>query len=193
MAAGREAPGWGGSWWIPAVLGAISAIAGVLAIVWPGITLLALALLTGINMMLLSGFVIGDALGGEDHGDRTLRVVLGVVGLIAGLIVIRRPGETLLVIILAAGIWLVVAGIVETIRGLVVASEHRVLRIIGGLVDVVLGICLLALPKLGLTTVAVLIGLGFIVRGVMLAVAGWHLHGAAAGETPPTPVAPTPA
>lgn len=193
MAAGSETRGWG-SWWIPAAAGALSAIAGVLAIVWPGITLLALALITGINMMVLSAFFLGDALANDDHGDRALRVVLGVVGIIAGLTVMRRPGETLLVLILAAGIWLVLSGIAETIRGILVAAERRVLRIAGGLIDIVLGICILSLPELSLATVAVLVGIGFIVRGALLVVAGWRLRGAGAGERPrTTPVTPTPA
>jgi uncharacterized membrane protein HdeD (DUF308 family) len=193
MAAGSEARARE-SWWVPAAAGALSAIAGVLAIVWPGITLLALALITGINMVVLGAFFVGDAIASDDHGDRTLRVVLGVVGIIAGLIVVRRPGETLLVLIMAAGIWLVLSGTVDAIRAILVASEQRVLRIVGGLIDIALGIGILALPELSLATVAVLIGVSFIVRGVLLVVAGWRLRSSGAGERPrTTPVAPTPA
>ncbi|MDX6725893.1 MAG: hypothetical protein QOK49_698 [Baekduia sp.] len=191
MAAGSKARAWE-SWWVPAAAGALSAIAGVLAIVWPGITLLALALITGINMVILGAFFLGDAIVSDDHGDRTLRVVLGVVGIIAGLIVVRRPGETLLVLIMAAGIWLVLSGTVDVIRGILVASEQRVLRIAGGLIDIALGIGILALPELSLATVAVLVGVSFIVRGVLLVVAGWRLRSSGAGERPrTTPVAPT--
>jgi uncharacterized membrane protein HdeD (DUF308 family) len=190
MAAGSEARVWE-SWWVPAAAGALSVIAGVVAIVWPGITLLALALITGINMVILGAFLLGDAIADDDRGDRTLRVVLGVVGIIAGLIVVRRPGETLLVLIMAAGIWLVLSGTVEAIRGILVA-EQRWLRIAGGLIDIALGIAILALPELSLATVAVLVGISFIVRGVLLMMAGWRLRSARAGERPrPTPIAPT--
>jgi uncharacterized membrane protein HdeD (DUF308 family) len=193
MAAGTQAREWG-SWWVPMGAGLISVIAGVLAIVWPDVTLLALALIAGINLVVLSGFLIVDGIGADDRGDRTLRIVVGVLGVIAGLIVMRRPGETLLVLILAVGIWLVLDGIMEMIRGILVASEHRALRIAGGLFDLVLGICILALPELSLGTVAVLIGIGFVIRGVLLAVGGWQLRGIAAEGAPgPTPVTPTPA
>jgi uncharacterized membrane protein HdeD (DUF308 family) len=190
MAAGSEARVWE-SWWMPAAAGALSVIAGIVAIVWPGITLLALALITGINMVILGAFLLGDAIADDDRGDRTLRVVLGVVGIIAGLIVVRRPGETLLVLIMAAGIWLVLSGAVDAIRGILVA-EQRALRIVGGLIDIALGIAILALPELSLATVAVLVGIGFIVRGVLLLLAGWRLRSARAGERPrTTPIAPT--
>jgi uncharacterized membrane protein HdeD (DUF308 family) len=193
MAAGSEARVWE-SWWIPAAAGALSAIAGVLAIVWPGITLLALALITGINLVILGAFLLVDAIAGDDHGDRTLRVVLGVAGIIAGLIVVRRPGETLLVLIMAAGIWLVLSGTVDAIRGILVASEQRALRIVGGLIDIALGVAILALPGLSLATVAVLVGASFIVRGLLLVVTGWRLRRSGAGQRPrTTPVAPTPA
>jgi uncharacterized membrane protein HdeD (DUF308 family) len=174
--------------------GLISVIAGVLAIVWPDVTLLALALIAGINLVVLSAFLIIDGIGADDRGDRTLRIVVGVLGVIAGIVVLRRPGETLLVLILAVGIWLVLDGIMEMVRAILVASEHRLLAIVGGLVDLVLGICILALPELSLGTVAVLIGIGFVLRGILLVVGGWRLRGIASEAAPgPTPLTPTPA
>jgi uncharacterized membrane protein HdeD (DUF308 family) len=193
MAAGTQAREWG-AWWVPVMAGLISVIAGVLAIVWPDVTLLALALIAGINLVVLSAFLIIDGIGADDRGDRTLRIVVGVLGVIAGIVVMRRPGETLLVLILAVGIWLVLDGIMDMVRAILVASEHRLLAIVGGLFDLVLGICILALPELSLGTVAVLIGIGFVIRGVLLVVGGWRLRGIAAEAAPgPTPLTPTPA
>ena len=166
-------------WWGPVVAGAASAIAGIAVIVWPDITLLALALIAGINLVLLSALLVGETIGSDDGGDRTMKIVVGVLGIVAGLIVIRRPGETLLVVILAVGIWLVLTGILELLRGILVAGPHRLLRILGGAVDVIIGILVLSLPKLSLATVAALIGIGFIIHGLVLVVGGWRLRGSA--------------
>ena len=147
-----------------------------------------------INITIISAFVIGEAIADDEAADRTLRIVLGVLGVIAGLVVMRRPGETLLVLILALGIWLVIDGVVDVLSALVRGMPHRWLLVIGGLIDAGLGIALLAWPKLGLGTVAVLIGLGFIVRGAMLMVGGWQMRGIARELTSgPTPLRPTPA
>jgi uncharacterized membrane protein HdeD (DUF308 family) len=196
MTAGADPQSWWSSWGVPMLVGVISLMAGILAIAWPDVTLLALALIAGINLVVLSAFLIGGTLADDEAQDKTLRVVLGVLGVIAGLIVIRRPGETLLVLIIAVGIWLVLDGIVDIVRAFLRGEQHRVLLVLSGLIDVVLGIVILSWPKLGLGTLAVLIGIGFVVRGIMLMVGAWQLrsalhHARDAGLTgPATPPAP---
>jgi uncharacterized membrane protein HdeD (DUF308 family) len=186
MAAGDRTDSWH-AWWALVVAGAASIIAGVLAIAWPDITLLALALITGINLMVLGGLAIGEAFGGDDEDEpanKTLLVLLGVLGVLAGIVMVRRPGDTLLVLIVILGLWLVLSGIVELIRAIVVAGDQRLLRALGGLVDVVVGICVLALPKLSLATLAVLAGLAFVVHGVVLVVRGFRMRGMVATPGP---------
>lgn len=184
------------SWWVPMAVGMLSLIAGILALVWPGVTLLALALIVGINLAVLSAFLIADALS-DDAGaeDRTLRIVLGVSGLIGGIVIIRRPGDTLLVLVVAAGIWLLMSGTLELVRTFMVDDGHRLMRALGAMVDLVIGALILALPDLGLATLALLVGISFIVHGVLLVATGWWLRHAAQGAARrgPTPFSPTPA
>ena len=147
--------------------GVIGAIAGILALVYPGLTLLALALIAGINLLLLGVMSLVDAFGdGSDTTTRVLAVVLGLLGIMAGLVVMRRPGESLLAVLIVLGIWLVVTGIVDFVRAIANARE-RGLRLVGAVVDIVLGGLILALPDVSLATLAVLIGIAFVVRGVL--------------------------
>jgi uncharacterized membrane protein HdeD (DUF308 family) len=162
------------------VAGVIGTIAGILAIVFPDLTLLALALIAGINLMLLGALGLVDAF--SDEGDTTTRVlaaVLGLLGIVAGLVVVRRPGESLLAVLLVLGIWLVITGIVDLVRALV-TPHHRGMRLLSGLIDVVLGGLVLALPDVTLGTLAVLIGIAFVVRGVLSVVRGLQLRHAVA-------------
>jgi uncharacterized membrane protein HdeD (DUF308 family) len=167
--------------------GVLSAVAGILALVYPDVTLLALALIAGINLLLLGALSLVEAFAsGRDATGRILSVVLGILGMIAGLVVIRRPGETLLALLLVLGIWLVVTGIADFVRAFT-TLEGRALRLLGALVDVVLGVLVLALPELSLGTLALLIGLSFVVRGVIgiaRGVAVRRAAGALAAETP---------
>lgn len=147
------------------VAGAVGVIAGILALAYPDLTLLALALIAGINLLLLGALTLVDAFGeGQDTTTRVLALVLGLLGIMAGLVVMRRPGESLLAVLLVLGIWLVVSGIVDLVRA-VANSRDRGPRLLAGAVDLVLGGLILALPGVSLGTLAVLIGIGFIVRG----------------------------
>jgi uncharacterized membrane protein HdeD (DUF308 family) len=154
------------------IVGVIGVIAGILAIVYPDLTLLALALIAGINLLLLGALSLADAFG--DDGDTTTRVLaalLGILGIMAGLVVMRRPGESLLAVLIVLGIWLVVTGVVDVVRALVV-RQGRAMRLLGGLVDIALGGLVLALPHVTLGTLAVLIGIAFVVRGGLSIVRG---------------------
>ena len=153
--------------------GAISMIAGLLALVYPDITLLALALIAGINVFLFGLIGIVNAVGADedDAAARVLLAALGVLGVLAGLVMMRRPGETLLVLLLAVGLWLIMSGLIEGIIALT-ETEDRGARLLAALLDLVLGGLLLALPKLSLGTVAILCGLSFLLRGAFAIYAG---------------------
>ena len=95
------------SGWILIAAGAIAIVAGLLAIAYPDITLLALAIFAGINLIVVGLMSVIEAFDDEiDSGARALAAVLGILGMIAGLVVLRRPGESLLALLLVLGIWL---------------------------------------------------------------------------------------
>jgi uncharacterized membrane protein HdeD (DUF308 family) len=159
------------------VVGVLSIVAGILAIVYPDLTLLALALIAGINLLLLGILGLVDAVTSDDDagGTRVLSGVLGLLGVIAGLVVMRRPGESLLAIILILGVWFVVSGLVDAIRALVVPGD-RAFRLLVALFDIVLGALILTLPDVSLKTMAVLAGIAFIARGIFAILIGLKLR-----------------
>ena len=158
------------------VAGVLGTIAGILALVYPDITLLALALIAGINLLLLGAMSLVDAFSSDgDTTTRVLAAVLGLLGIMAGLVVMKRPGESLLAVLIVLGIWLVVTGIVDFVRAFA-ELEYRAFRLLTALVDVVLGGFILALPDVSLKTLALLIGIAFIVRGVISVVRGFQLR-----------------
>jgi uncharacterized membrane protein HdeD (DUF308 family) len=174
--------------WIMIAAGAISMVAGILAIVYPDITLLVLAIFAGVNLMVLSALSLADAFQADaDGGSRAASAVLGVLGLVAALVVLRRPGETLLVLVLAIGIWLVVSGAVHFFRAFE-DLEGRALRLLVAISEIVLGALILCLPDLSLKTVAVLAGISFLLRGAFAVYAGWQLR--KAGHSAPGQLAP---
>ena len=161
-------------WWLLAVLGAVSIVAGVLAIAYPGITLLAVGIIFGCYLLLAGVVEIVRAIIGLP-GSRALSAIAGVVALIAGLVCIRRPGHSVLALVVVLGIYLVVAGGLRLV--LVFAdADRRWLAAMGAIADMALGIAILAVPKLGLATLAVLFGISLIVRGLFACVGALQLR-----------------
>ena len=85
------------------VLGVVSLVCGVLALVYPGITLLALGVILGFYLILGGRRRALDAIMG-DAASRVLSAIVGVLALIAGLVCLRRPGESLLALVVVLGI-----------------------------------------------------------------------------------------
>jgi uncharacterized membrane protein HdeD (DUF308 family) len=147
---------------------------GIITLAWPGETLLVLGVIFGIFLMIAALLEIIDAITG-DPGGRALSAILGVVALIAGLICIRRPGESLLAIVIVVGVYLIAAGVLRIV--LAFGSEgRRGAGIALGVVDAVIGIVILAWPKVGLGTLAILFALSMLVRGAFVLFVGFQLR-----------------
>jgi uncharacterized membrane protein HdeD (DUF308 family) len=179
-----EVPQIGRNWWLFVVLGVICLITGILAIVWPDITLLTLGLFAGVYLMITAIMEIIDAVIG-DPGGRALSAILGIVSLIAGLIFIRRPGESLLAIVMVAGIFLIAEGVIRIVRAFA-STGKRWWGIAAGAVDAIIGIIILSWPGIGLVTVAVFFAVTMVVRGALAIVVGLKLRSLQDVEEQPT-------
>jgi uncharacterized membrane protein HdeD (DUF308 family) len=155
--------------------GAATLVVALVTIFYPDVTLLVLAILAGFNLFVLGivGLVEGVFRGGE--GSRLLAAFMGVLAMIAGLVLIRRPSESVLAFVLVLGIWFVVSAVVAFVRA-IFEPEARSIRLIVALVEFIFGVLILALPKLSIGTLAVLCGIAFAVRGAGLIAAGLELR-----------------
>ena len=161
-------------WWMLALLGLVSLVAGILAIAYPDVTLLAIGLIFGIYLLMAGVFELVEAIVG-DAESRALAAIVGVVGIVAGLVCLRRPGESLLALVVVLGIYLIVIGIAHLVIAFAL-PENRGWAVVGALADLVLGILILALPKESVTTLAVLFGISLIVRGAIALVGAFQLR-----------------
>ena len=171
------------NWWLFVVTGLICVAAGIAVIVWPDITLLAFGVIIGIYLLIAAAMEIVDAIVGEP-GGRAVSLILGVITLIAGIVCIRRPGESLMAIIVIIGVYLVAAGVIRVVRAFDVA-EGRGWALLLAAVEVAIGCLLLAWPDLGLATVAIMFAATMLVRGIFAIVVGFKLRGLRGDEEPP--------
>jgi len=179
-------------WWLWAAFGVLSIVAGVIALANLDLSLVALGVLFGCWLIAVGFF---DVLGGvmaEDAGTarRVLAVLLGVISLIAGVMCLRLPGAGLLALVIVVGVYLVVAGVLQIASA--VGDDQPWMGYALGVLNLVLGILILALPDLGIVTFAVLFGIGLVVRGAVALWVGLQLrrlragarHRTARGSTP---------
>ena len=75
---------------------------------------------------------------------RVFAVVLGILSLIAGVICLLRPGAGIFALVIVVGVFLVMAGVIQ-LAGAVSDDTPWLPRRVG-LVDLVLGIIILAVP-----------------------------------------------
>ena len=161
-------------WWLLALFGVAALGVGIFFVVSPHETLSTMTTIAGIFVLVDGVIAIVGSIFGSGEG-RGLLALIGVLSAIAGLILIKRPFETLVVFTLIVGVWFVVAGIVRLVSAFA-SPEARGGNILISLLDVVAGIVILAWPDLGLATIAVIIGIVLIVRGGLFIAAAWQLH-----------------
>jgi uncharacterized membrane protein HdeD (DUF308 family) len=165
------------AWWLGLIVGLISLAGGIVLIAYPGPTLTVIALLVGIELLIGGVFLIVGALR-EPAGSRLGGVLGGSLAMIAGVIVLRHPSGSILVVALAVGLYLILAGVLR----LVAAFETREGRgwlLLAALVDLAFGILIVSWPEFGIKTLAVVFGIVLIVRGLALALIAFALRAAA--------------
>jgi uncharacterized membrane protein HdeD (DUF308 family) len=160
------------------MLGVLAIIIGIVAIAWPGVTILALVILFAVYAFIDAGLQSLRAFSSGAAGPLIGHLLLGLLDVVAGLIALAWPGVTALVLVLIVAFWAFFGGFAEifaTFRHGETAGT-RALFLIGGLVSVVFGIVLLSRPGLGAVTLALLFGLFSLSYGVSQILMGSHLR-----------------
>ena len=165
------------NWWLVALRGALAVIFGIVTLAWPGMTLLALIFLWGCYA-LVDG-VSSIALGAAVRGHRWSNVLIGVVGVLAGVVAIVLPGETAVVLLVIIAVWAVVAGVVQVIAGIALrrAMPHAWFLIVTGALTLILGVVLLFNPGAGALALVTTIGVFALIWGVSLILLAFRLRG----------------
>ncbi|WP_410658796.1 HdeD family acid-resistance protein [Amycolatopsis sp. lyj-112] len=166
------------AWPLLAVRGGLAVLFGLLALIWPGATVLALAVIYGI-------YAIFDGVGGlmqafrpGDAAHRAAYGVLGALGIIAGLLVLFWPGITVLVLALLVGFWAIFTGVTEIVAAIRLRKqiEGEAFLIAAGAVSVLAGILIMINPVAGAFGIALLVGIYALLYGVVLLVLAFRLR-----------------
>ncbi|MDT7613436.1 MAG: hypothetical protein QOF00_883 [Pseudonocardiales bacterium] len=154
------------------VLRAVLAVAiGVVALLLPGLTLLALALAFGIYAI-LDGVARGvDAVRHRGRSRWWLGLVSGLVGVAAGIIALIWPGLTAVILATLVGLWAIVTGVGEIVAAVRLRRAGGTIWLMGlaGVLSVIAGILILIRPLDAAIGLAILLGVFTVIYGVVLA------------------------
>jgi uncharacterized membrane protein HdeD (DUF308 family) len=160
--------------WTLLLLGALSLAAGVIVIVKPGDSLATLAVIAGIFVLADGILELFVALSGRTE-NRGMVALMGVLSAIVGVLLIRHPISGVAAVALLLGLWLIVMGVVRFIAAFE-AVRDRGWRLVVAAVEVIAGVVIVASPTIGYATLALLVGIAFILNGVGLMLLGWAVH-----------------
>ena len=156
------------------LLGIVAVIAGILAIAWPGVTILALVILFAVYAFADAGMQSVRAFSSRAAGPVVGHLLLGMIDLAAGVIALAWPAPTAFVLVIVVAAWALVGGVAEVFAGFASGETAgtRAMFIVAGLVSVAFGIVLFARPDVGAVTLALLFGLYSMIYGFSQITAG---------------------
>ncbi len=160
------------------VRGLLAVAVGVVALAWPGITILALVILFAVYAFIAAGMEAVKAFSSERAGPVMGHLLLGLVDVCAGAVALAWPGPTALVLVLLVGAWATIGGLVEIYAGFQAdeAPGTRALVVMSGLISIAFGIVLFARPVIGAVSLALLFGLFNLVYGFSVLAQGIELR-----------------
>ena len=169
------------NWWLLLLRGVISILFGIAAFAWPGLTVLALALLFG-AYALADGVLalIAAVSGGSDRSAPAWWLALvGVLGIAAGIIAFLWPGKTAFILVVMIGVWAVMIGIFEIIGAIRLRQEidDEWWLIAAGILAVLFGLAILIAPGAGALALVWLIATYAILAGILMIAFSFRLKG----------------
>jgi uncharacterized membrane protein HdeD (DUF308 family) len=167
-------------WWLLVLRGIAALLFGVLAFVYPGMTAQVLVILFGAYSLVNGIFTLALAIRAPKGtpGIGTL-VLLGLLGIAAGLVTFFYPGITAISLLAVIAAWAVLTGIFEIVVAIKLRQQvsNEWVLILSGVLSVVFGVLVIAMPNAGALSIIWLIGIYAILSGIMMLTVAFKLKG----------------
>jgi uncharacterized membrane protein HdeD (DUF308 family) len=161
------------SWWVLLIRGLVAVLFGIMAFVWPGLTLVTLILLYGAY-----AFVDGLTAIWVSVGSRAWGLLLfGILGVLVGIYAFFFPGITAMALLYLIAAWAFIRGIFEIATAIQMRKEisNEWALILSGIIAIIFAVVLVANPGAGALAMVLVIGAFAIVFGVMMLILAFRI------------------
>jgi uncharacterized membrane protein HdeD (DUF308 family) len=165
-------------WGLAVVMGVLSIIIGLLAMFYPGATIVTVGIFFA-AWLFVSGIyeVITSFTRDGDTGARVLHALIGVLSVIVGFALLRTPFQSVEVFIFVLGIFWLVQGVMTFVAAFSI-KQGRNWRLFAGILGVLAGIIILVYPISSALTLAFIGGIWLVILGIVQIVTGFRLRSA---------------
>jgi uncharacterized membrane protein HdeD (DUF308 family) len=162
-------------------LSGVAAIAfGVIALVWPNLTFVALLALFGAFALVQGVFTLAQGLNmlAERQTNWVPYVLGGLAGIAVGAVVFLWPGISALTLVYLIAFWAIITGVFEFIASLELAGQVKGdwMLGLGGILSVAFGVLVGMYPRSGALSIIWIIGLYAILYGITELMLAYRLN-----------------
>lgn len=166
-------------WWSLALRGLAAIIFGIVAWIWPDLTVTALVIIFGAFALVDGAFALATAWAIRNRdGNRPGLLLQGIAGIVIGIVTLVWPDITALALMYLIAAWAIVSGVFEIVAAIelrrVISGEF--LLALSGIASVIFGIVVAIFPGSGAVALVWLIGLYAIAFGLLLIVLAFRLR-----------------
>jgi uncharacterized membrane protein HdeD (DUF308 family) len=155
------------AWQLTLFMGFVTLVLGIIVAAHPSTSLNVIAVLVGIIFLASGVFELIRALD-TSTGHRGWTAVVGLAFVVIGVVLIRHLHVTRVLIALLIGLIWIVQGVAELMIGVTETDRRgRGWSIVFGTISLIAGIVVVAWPSPSIVTLAVLLGIWFIVLGIL--------------------------
>ncbi|MFC5492377.1 HdeD family acid-resistance protein [Nocardioides caricicola] len=166
-------------WGLVLAYGLVTLGLGVAMMVWPDQTIAVFAVLIAIQLIIGGIFRIVQALGMStfDVGMRAIFGLTGGVALVVGLLVLREPLQSVLVLGMILGVWWLISGLIDVIGAIVSpGTGGRGWEVAIGVVSMLAGGFLIVYTDLSLTLLIWFVAIWLVLAGVFATLTAFRLR-----------------
>jgi uncharacterized membrane protein HdeD (DUF308 family) len=166
------------NWWLFTLRGVLGIIFGLIALIFPGATMLSLVIVFSAYMLVDGVVGIISAVRAARQRDRWgLLAFEGLLDIAVGIAAFLWPGLTVLAFVLLVAAWAIVTGGLMAAAGFRLNIDHgRWWLVLGGLISLAYGALLIATPIIGAVVLTWWIGAYAIAFGISLIIFSFRLR-----------------
>src|SRR5512147_3337177 len=164
-------------WWAVALRGILAIVFGIVALVFPGATLVSLAVVFGAYAFVSGVFTIVAAFGHRGR-EASWYVLEGTIGIAVGLATFLFPGIAAQALVFLIGMWAILTVIFEVVAGFELPISWSWLLAFAGVLSIGFGVVVIAYPVSGAVAITWLIGIYALMFGGSMLAFGIWLRGA---------------